>query len=128
LITQDVQARILGVLGGVFGLLAVGLGAFGAHGLRGRLSAEELAIFETGVRYQMYHSLALLLVAVLVLRGGAGSSPLAGWAFSAGILLFSGSLYLMAFTGARWLGPVTPLGGVAFLAGWAFLAWSFVKG
>ena len=121
------MARLFGVLGCVFGFLGVALGAFGAHGLKGRLSPADMAIFETGVRYQMYHSLALLLVVVLLLRGGAGASPMAGWAFSVGILLFSGSLYVMVFSGARWLGAVTPLGGVAFLVGWALLAWSFLR-
>lgn len=113
----------------MFGFLAVALGAFGAHALKGRLSPEDLTIFETGVRYQMYHALALLLLATLLVRGGtAGSYTLAGWAFSVGILLFSGSLYLMVFSGQRWLGAVTPLGGVAFLIGWMALAWSFVRG
>jgi uncharacterized membrane protein YgdD (TMEM256/DUF423 family) len=124
---NDLTVRLLGALGCGFGFLAVALGAFGAHGLRGRLSPEDLAIFETGVRYQMYHSLALLLVVVLLARDGPGGSPLAGWAFIAGILLFSGSLYVLVFTGARWLGAVTPLGGVAFLVGWALLAWSFLR-
>jgi len=122
------MARLFGVLGCVFGFLGVALGAFGAHGLKGRLSPADMAIFETGVRYQMYHALALLLVAVVLARGGTGGSPLAGWAFSAGITVFSGSLYLMVFTGERWLGAVTPLGGLAFLVGWAALAWSFFRG
>jgi len=119
--------RIFGSLGAVSGLLGVALGAFGAHGLKGRLTPEDLAIFETGVRYQMYHALALLLLAGFLARGGGGASPLAGWAFTVGIAVFSGSLYLMVLTGERWLGAVTPLGGLAFLVGWAALAWSFLR-
>jgi uncharacterized membrane protein YgdD (TMEM256/DUF423 family) len=110
--------------GAVAGLIAVGFGAFGAHGLRGRLTPEMLAVFETGVRYQMYHALALLLVAALAprLAGTAGVAyRAAGWLFVAGIALFSGSLYLLAVTGVTMLGAITPIGGVAFLAGWASL-------
>ena len=111
--------------GAVAGLVAVGFGAFGAHGLRGRLTPEMLAVFETGVRYHMYHALALLLTAALVARPGMGGGTLfvaAGWLFVAGIVLFSGSLYLLAVTGVTMLGAITPIGGVAFLAGWACLA------
>jgi uncharacterized membrane protein YgdD (TMEM256/DUF423 family) len=110
--------------GAVAGLIAVGFGAFGAHGLRGRLTPDMLAVFETGVRYQMYHALALLLVATLAprLAGNAGLAyRTAGWMFVAGITLFSGSLYLLAVTGVTILGAITPIGGVAFLAGWASL-------
>jgi uncharacterized membrane protein YgdD (TMEM256/DUF423 family) len=110
--------------GAVAGLIAVGFGAFGAHGLRGRLTPEMLAVFETGVRYQMYHALALLLVSALATRA-AGTADVAyraaGWLFVAGIVLFSGSLYLLAVTGVTVLGAITPIGGVAFLAGWASL-------
>ena len=119
--------KIIGVLGGVFGFLAVALGAFGAHGLKGRLTPEDLAIFETGVRYQMYHALALLLLAASFARNPGTAYSLAGWGFLIGILVFSGSLYLMLFTGQRWLGAVTPMGGVAFLVGWLALAWSFFR-
>ena len=107
------------------GLIAVGFGAFGAHGLRGRLTPEMLAVFETGVRYHMYHALALLLTAALMARPGVGGGRLlvaAGWLFVAGIALFSGSLYLLAVTGVTMLGAITPIGGVAFLTGWACLA------
>jgi uncharacterized membrane protein YgdD (TMEM256/DUF423 family) len=126
-LNNEIAVRFLGLLGSLFGLLAVALGAFGAHGLRGRLSPQELATFETGVRYQMYHALALLLVAFFIARGGPGSSQAAGWAFVLGILLFPGSLYLMVLTGARWLGPITPVGGVAFLVGWLLLGLSFLR-
>jgi uncharacterized membrane protein YgdD (TMEM256/DUF423 family) len=125
---NDIWIRTFGVLGGLFGFLAVAFGAFGAHALRARLTPADLAIFETGVRYQMYHALALLLVTIFLARGGSGASPLAGWGFTVGIVVFSGSLYLMVLTGERWLGAVTPLGGLAFLLGWAALAWSFLRG
>src|SRR6201984_1455112 len=107
--------------GGISGLIAVGFGAFGAHGLRGRLTADMLAVFETGVRYHMYHALALLLTAALVPRIPGKAIVAAGWLFVAGIVLFSGSLYLLAITGVTMLGAITPVGGVAFLAGWLAL-------
>ncbi len=110
-------------IGSLSGALAVTLGAFGAHALRDQLSAENLATFETAVRYQLYHALALLGVAVAIARWPSSTWPtLAGWLFIAGIVLFSGSLYALVFSGARWLGAVTPFGGVAFIAGWACLA------
>ncbi|HEX6070022.1 MAG TPA: DUF423 domain-containing protein, partial [Longimicrobiaceae bacterium] len=96
-------------------------GAFGAHALRERLPSSLLAIFETAARYQMYHSLALLVVARTVEVWPGRLTRFAGWAFVVGIVIFSGSLYLLSVTGIRWLGAVTPLGGVAFLAGWAML-------
>jgi uncharacterized membrane protein YgdD (TMEM256/DUF423 family) len=115
--------RVFGVAGAVFGFLAVALGAFGAHGLQGRLTPADLDTFEIGVRYQMYHALALLLLAVLVARTGeSGAALWAGWSFVAGILVFSGSLYLLVMTGVRSLGAVTPIGGLALLAGWLLLA------
>lgn len=111
------------LIGALAGFLGVGIGAFGAHGLRSRLSPEMLAVFETAVRYQMYHALALLLTAAAIGRlGDARWLVVAGWCFAAGIVLFSGSLYALALTGASVLGAVTPLGGVAFLIGWACLA------
>jgi uncharacterized membrane protein YgdD (TMEM256/DUF423 family) len=114
--------RVFFVLGAVSALLAVGLGAFGAHALRGRLSAEMLNVFEVGVRYHMYHALALLAVAWASGRWSPGPVTAAGWLFVAGTLIFSGSLYLLSVTGARWLGAITPLGGIALLLGWAALA------
>src|SRR5689334_14910516 len=107
--------------GAVAGLIGVGFGAFGAHGLRTRLTPEMLAVFETGVRYQMYHALALLLTAALVPRMPGKAIVAAGWLFVTGIVLFSGSLYLLAVTGVTMLGAITPFGGGAFLAGWAAL-------
>lgn len=109
-------------LGCVFGLLAVSAGAFGAHALRGRLTPEMLAAFETGARYQMYHALALVAVSVGVERWPGRLSRSAGWAFVAGTLVFSGSLYVLALSGIRWLGAITPVGGVALLCGWTLLA------
>jgi uncharacterized membrane protein YgdD (TMEM256/DUF423 family) len=114
--------RLFLALGSVFGGVGVALGAFGAHILRDRLAANRLATFETGVRYQMYHALALLAVAWAVEHWPGSSLPLAaGWLFVAGIVLFSFSLYALALSGNRWLGAITPLGGVAFVAGWACL-------
>jgi uncharacterized membrane protein YgdD (TMEM256/DUF423 family) len=106
------------------GFVAVAAGAFGAHGLQGRLDAHALTIFETGARYQMYHALAIGLAAM---ASRNSSSQLACLLFLAGILLFSGSLYLLALTGMRAWGFVTPFGGLAFLAGWAALAWSAMR-
>ncbi len=102
--------------------LGVGLGAFGAHGLRDVLSEPMKAVFETGVRYQMIHGIALFVVAWLSSRGPSGLVLAAGWCFLAGIVLFSGSLYLLSLTGARAWGGLTPVGGLAFLAGWICLA------
>ena len=102
--------------------LAVAFGAFGAHVLKVRLTPELLAVFETGVRYQMTHALALLVVAWAATRWPGRAVAVAGWLFALGTLLFSGSLYVLALTGIRWLGAITPLGGGAWLAGWLCLA------
>jgi uncharacterized membrane protein YgdD (TMEM256/DUF423 family) len=111
------------LIGAILGFLAVAFGAFGAHGLRSRLSPEMLAVFETGVRYQMYHVLAILLVAAAIARAGSASLLVAaGWCFSGGILVFSGSLYVLTLTGIGILGAITPIGGLLFLAGWGCLA------
>ena len=110
------------MIGAVLGFLGVTFGAFGAHALRSRLSPEMLAVFETGVRYQMYHTFAVLIVAAAIGRiGDASLLVLAGWFFLAGILLFSGSLYALALTGVGIWGAVTPVGGLLFLIGWACL-------
>ena len=118
--------RIFLLIGGLAGVAGVGLGAFGAHGLRGRLSPEMLAVFETGLRYHIYHALALLLTAVIMGRVEGRLIVATGWFFTAGIVLFSGSLYLLATTGITVLGAITPLGGVAFLLGWACLAFAVI--
>ena len=110
------------LVGAVAAFRAVGLGAFGAHGLRARLSPEMLTVFETGVRYHMSHALAIVLVALIMGRFDGWMIRAAGWAFTAGIVLFSGSLYLLAVTGVTMLGAITPIGGLAFLLGWGFLA------
>lgn len=113
--------RLFVLLSAVFGLAGVALGAFAAHGLRGRLSPEYLAAFQTGVLYQLIHALALLGIGVLALHWRSRLLGAAGGLFAAGILLFSGSLYLLTLSGLR-VGMVTPLGGLCFLAGWLCLA------
>jgi uncharacterized membrane protein YgdD (TMEM256/DUF423 family) len=114
--------RIFAVLGALSGFIAVGAGAFGAHGLKARLTPELLAVFETGARYQIYHALALLAVAWAVSRWPGRAAVASGWCFVGGTVIFSGSLYLLALTGVRGFGAITPLGGVLFLAGWLLLA------
>jgi len=111
------------LIGAVLGFLGVALGAFAAHGLKNRLSPEMLEVFDTGVRYHMYHTFAILIVAAAIGHiGNARLLAIAGWFFFAGILLFSGSLYALALTGAGIFGAVTPIGGVLFLIGWTSLA------
>jgi uncharacterized membrane protein YgdD (TMEM256/DUF423 family) len=112
------------VLGALSAGIAVVLGAFAAHGLRGRLTAELLAVFEVGVRYQMYHALALLAVAWAYTRWPSGPMIAAGWLFVAGAALFSGSLYVLALTGQKSLGAIAPVGGVTLVLGWLLLAWA----
>ncbi|MDQ4120771.1 MAG: DUF423 domain-containing protein [Acidobacteriota bacterium] len=119
--------RLFLALGAISALIGVAAGAFGAHGLKSRLSAEMLVIFETGVRYQMYHAFALLVVAWASSRFPGSLLSTAGWLFVIGTLLFSGSLYILSLTETRWLGAITPLGGVAFLGGWLCLAWAALK-
>jgi uncharacterized membrane protein YgdD (TMEM256/DUF423 family) len=114
------------LLGAVAAFLAVALGAFGAHGLRGRLSPEMLAVFQTGVQYHMAHALALILVAGIMGRMSGWLIQTAGWCFVAGIVFFSGSLYLLAVSGVTILGAITPIGGLLFLAGWACLAFAAI--
>ena len=111
-------------LGAVNAAIAVTAGAFAAHGLKDRLSVRSLEIFETGARYQMYHALAIVLVGVISTR----AASTAGWIFQIGIFLFSGSLYVLALTDIKVLGAVTPFGGLAFLAGWIWLAWAAWRG
>ena len=120
--------RLFWVAGALFAFLGVGAGAFGAHALRARLPADLLAVFETGVRYQMYHALALLATAWGASQWSNGYTTAAGWSFIAGILVFSGSLYILSLTGIRWLGAITPIGGVAFLIGWICLALAASRG
>jgi uncharacterized membrane protein YgdD (TMEM256/DUF423 family) len=112
--------RPLVAAGAINAAIAVAAGAFAAHGLRNRLDARALEVFETGARYHMYHALAMVLCGVLAM-----SRP--GWTFQAGIVLFSGSLYALALTDVKVLGAITPLGGLAFLAGWIWLAISALR-
>ncbi len=120
--------RFFFVAGSLSAFLAVALGAFGAHGLKNRLTPEMLTIFEVGARYQIYHAFALLAVGLALIRWPGASILAAGWLFLAGTVIFSGSLYLLSLTGIRWLGAITPIGGVAFLLGWLFLAWGAWQG
>jgi uncharacterized membrane protein YgdD (TMEM256/DUF423 family) len=116
------MTRTFATLGCFFAFLAVAAGAFGAHALRARLSPDMLTVWETAARYQMYHALGLLGVALMLDRWPGAGAVAAGWGFVIGIVIFSGSLYLLSISGVRWLGAVTPLGGLAFLGGWMFLA------
>jgi len=125
-----ILTRIFIAAAGVFGGLSVVGGAFASHALKERLTDRALAIFETGARYQMYHALALLLVALLLSRAQESQVffAVAGWAFIAGNIIFSGSLYTLSLTNIKWLGAITPLGGVSYILGWGCLAvaaWSF---
>ena len=111
-------------IGAIWGFLAVAMGAFGAHGLKDRLDElGQATTFQTAAQYHMYCALAILAVGLLVLTGRSSTAAtVAGWAFLVGSLVFSGSLYVLAVTGLKWLGAITPLGGVAMLAGWVTLA------
>jgi uncharacterized membrane protein YgdD (TMEM256/DUF423 family) len=115
--------RLFFILGSLSAGLGVALGAFGAHALKARLAPDMLAVYEVGVRYQLVHALALLAVAWAATRWPGTWVHASGWLFVVGTLLFSGSLYALALSGVRGLGAVTPIGGVAWLAGWACLAW-----
>jgi len=121
--TRQTMNKLFVTLGAINGLLSVAFGAFAAHGLRSHLSERLYEVFQTGVQYHAMHALALLLIGIL-----AGSLPrsahliTAGWSMLAGIVLFSGSLYLLAISGSKWLGMITPFGGMAFLIGWGMLA------
>jgi len=116
--------RFFFAAGSLLAFLAVAMGAFAAHALKSRLSSDMLAIFEVAVRYHMYHALALLAVAWAASRWPESSASMAGWFFLAGIIIFSGSLYALSLSEMRWLGAITPVGGVAFLIGWLVLAWA----
>ena len=117
--------KLFFLFAGLSGFISVAIGAFGAHGLRGKVAENLFHAFETGVAYQISHTLALFGVCILMQMWGMKLSlQLAAYAFMLGIILFSGSLYGLALTGMKWLGPVTPIGGLAFLAGWALLTWA----
>jgi uncharacterized membrane protein YgdD (TMEM256/DUF423 family) len=119
--------RVFFALGAASAFIAVAAGAFGAHALKARLTPEMLGIFEVGVRYQMYHALGLIACAWAVSKWPGNLAAASGWLFVAGTLVFSGTLYALALTGVRWLGAITPLGGLAFLAGWLCLAAAALK-
>ena len=125
-----ILTRIFLATAAIFGGLSVAGGAFASHALKDKLTDRALEIFETGARYQMYHALALLLVALLLSRAEQSQTffAVAGWAFIAGTIIFSGSLYALSLTNIKWLGAITPLGGVSYIVGWGCLAvaaWSF---
>jgi uncharacterized membrane protein YgdD (TMEM256/DUF423 family) len=119
------MTRFWAICGAANACLSVMAGAFGAHALRSRLSPELLAIFETAARYQMYHALGLIAVALAINQGRLGNA--AGWLMLVGIVLFSGSLYGLALSGIRQLGAITPLGGLCFIAAWTVFAWSYLR-
>lgn len=114
--------KTFAAFGAIFGLLGVAAGAFGAHALHNRLSPGDLAIFETGVRYQMYHALALFASAWATQRFGGWLPQAAGWLFVNGIVIFSGTLYIISLAGVRWFGAIAPLGGLSLMLGWLALA------
>ncbi|MEP5567360.1 MAG: DUF423 domain-containing protein [Halioglobus sp.] len=117
------MAKLFITLASLSGMLAVTFGAFGAHALRDKLDSDMMGVFETAVQYHFYHSLALLAVGVIALsQPQTVMLKSAGWLFLLGIAVFSGSLYILAITGTKWLGAVTPLGGLSFIAGWACLS------
>ena len=120
-------AKLFLSIGSISGALAVMIGAFGAHGLKDKLSEKMLANYMTGVEYHFYHTLALLIVGVIALHNPTRSLAASGWAFTIGILIFSGSLYVLAMTGITKLGAITPIGGLAFIVGWVLLAVAVLK-
>jgi uncharacterized membrane protein YgdD (TMEM256/DUF423 family) len=122
------MTRTFFVIGSLAALLAVAAGAFGAHALEARLAPGRLETFETAARYQMYHALALFVVAWAGERWTGGPAMTAGWLFVAGMILFCGTLYALALGAPRWLGAITPLGGLSFMVGWGLLAWAAWRG
>lgn len=121
------MARLWLSLGAAYGFLAVALGAFGAHALKARLTPEMLAVWRTGVDYQFYHALALLMLGLIARQQTSSALNVAGVCFGAGVLLFSGSLYALALSEIRILGAITPVGGLLFLSGWLLLAYAALK-
>ncbi len=122
------NAKLVIQISAISGFLAVALGAFGAHGLKQKLGQEMMAVYQTAVEYHFIHTLTLLAVGLLMQQWGKSTAlTTSASAFTIGILLFSGSLYLLSITGARWLGPITPIGGLAFLTGWLSLFWAALR-
>ncbi len=109
-------------IGAINGLVSVAAGAFGAHGLKRLVTPDQVVIFETGARYQMYHAIALIVVAWLASRNTSGPTNAAGWCFLVGIVFFTGTLYAIPLTGAKWLGAIAPVGGLSLMLGWLLLA------
>lgn len=122
--TRPTRSFLFAALGALFAATSVAAGAFGAHALKTLLDPPMLAVFETAARYQMYHALGLFVVAWLCRETTNQWATKAGWLFCVGILLFSGSLYIVALAGIKWMGALTPLGGVSFIAGWICIAWT----
>ncbi|MCE2397286.1 DUF423 domain-containing protein [Candidatus Poribacteria bacterium] len=122
------MSRIFFALGSGFALIAVITGAFAAHTLKSKLSPDMFQVFEVAVRYQMYHALGLIAVAWAASQWSSQLIATSGWLFVAGIVIFSGSLYILSLTGVRWLGAITPIGGVAFIIGWGCLLWAAIRG
>lgn len=120
--------KLIFIAGAISAFIGVAAGAFGAHALKSRIAPDLLAVFEVGVRYQMYHAFALIVTAWVLGRWPGSAASAAGMLFIVGTLLFSGSLYLLSLTGIRWLGAITPLGGLAWLAAWLCLVWAAAKG
>jgi uncharacterized membrane protein YgdD (TMEM256/DUF423 family) len=120
--------RVLFGVGAVLGFVGVAAGAFGAHAIRARVSAERLDNWKTAADYQLWHALATVAAALIAVRWASGAAAAAGWCFVVGVLVFSGSLYALALTDRRTLGAVTPLGGVLLLAGWALLVVAAIRG
>lgn len=119
--------RNLLVTGALTAALGVALGAFGAHALKSRLDPQMLLVWQTAVQYHLVHALGIMAIAIAAVHWSHAAMSWAGWTMLAGVLLFSGSLYLLAFTGVRWLGAITPLGGLAFIAGWLLFAYAVWK-
>ena len=122
------MSRLFFAFGSGFALIAVITGAFAAHALKTRLSPDMFQVFEVAVRYQMYHALGLIAVAWAASQWSSQLITASGWLFVAGIVIFSGSLYILSLTGVRWLGAITPIGGVAFIIGWGCLLWMAIRG
>lgn len=126
---MTLTAKLFILIGALAGAAGVALGAFGAHALKARLAPDQLAVWQTAVQYHFWHALALVAIGIVISVALPGSTTLrwAGWLMVAGLVLFSGSLYVLVLSGARWLGAVTPLGGTAWIAAWLLLAWAVLR-
>jgi uncharacterized membrane protein YgdD (TMEM256/DUF423 family) len=123
------MAKLFLIIGSLIGAVSVMIGAFGAHGLKPFLEKMgRLETFETAVKYQFYHAFALIFLGIIIQQKAESQHfGISGWLFVFGILIFSGSLYILCLTGIRWMGAITPFGGLALIAGWLFLAWGVLK-